>query len=124
MSKLTTCFRDAVAACERGYSTVDFEAQFVRLLEYIEAHPELKPEAESLFLSALLQAPTPWELISFCMHKLRWQGVYDAANEILENQRELRSRRILTLILGAFRDDWEDVDLYSYYSGPGGQPRR
>lgn len=119
MNDLIAHFGDAVAACERGCSTVDFEAQFVRLLEYIEAHPELKPEAESLFLSALLQAPTPWELISFCMHKLRWQGVYDAANEILESQRELRSRRILTLILEAYREDWEDAELYSYYSAPG-----
>ena len=66
---------DAAIAADDGY-----EPLLVDLLRHIEAHPEGRTEFVDVFLS-ILGTPghepldAPWEVLSFCMHALRWPEV-------------------------------------------------
>lgn len=117
MEELFRRFSEAERACNQGESTADFEEPFVRLLQYINEHPELRNVAEGMFLSGLHARITPWELISFCMHELRWQGVRDAVLQRSRDAIDPRNQRVLSLIVKSFDDDWSERELYSYYSG-------
>jgi hypothetical protein len=116
MTELAFLFSKAVESCNRGASTLDFEDSFVELLRHIELHPDSSAEAEKMFLSSLHERPTPWELISFCMHRLRWQKVAEEARALANEAEDPRNRRVYELILESFKNEWEDKALYSLYS--------
>ena len=114
MDELRRLFERAIAECDQGESTVDFEGSFVALLDHIKQHREIRGQTEALFLEALSASPTPWELISFCMHELRWQAVQDRAEALRAEANDPRAKRVFDLILEAFREDWDQRDMYSY----------
>ena len=116
MKELLQLFSEAEAACNQGKSTADFEAPFVRLLQYIKEHPESRNAAEGRFLAGLHARTTPWELISFCMHELRWEPVRQAIEQLMRHATDPRNQRVLRLIVESFDDQWDERQLYSYYS--------
>jgi hypothetical protein len=110
-------FSEAEIACDRGFSTVDFEPAFVRLLEFINEHPQCKVVAERRFLVGMVDASLCWELISFCMHSLKFEAVKEEANRLIDPRRP-RGWGPLSSIVASFDDDWEDADMYDYYRRP------
>jgi hypothetical protein len=113
--RLGELFESAEKACNEGVSTSDFEPAFVRLLEFIERHPECYASAERRFLSGLSNGSMSWELVSFCMHSLRMQAVKDKVRSLLDEGSEPRDMGPLSHILASFKDDWEDAVMYEYY---------
>lgn len=114
MKELRRLFEYAIEQCEQGISTLDFEDSFVEMLDYVKHHSELREQAEKLFMEALSMSPTPWELMSFCMHELRWQAVRDRAEALRAEASDPRVERIFSLILEAFQSDWDGREMYSY----------
>jgi hypothetical protein len=114
MDELEKLYRTAVSACDEGVSTADFERSFIGFLNYIECHPSLREQAEALLLDGLCSTPTPWELVSFCMHALRWERIKQKVEAQRTRAGDPRAQRALDLILDSFSDEWDQRDLYSY----------
>lgn len=96
---------------------VILEPSLLRILNHIKKNQHLKPEFVEYF-SLLINDGTvgPYEIIVFCMRELQWQEVADAAlNEIEEND-DPRIISVMNDILEVYEDEWEDEDLYEYYS--------
>jgi hypothetical protein len=96
------------------------EPHLVRLLTTIKSQPECRSEYVAAFKDLVeSRASIPWELIPFCMHELRWAEV---RTTIEDRHAEARTRNdwraiaVLSKYLDAFRDDWESIDLFTYYT--------
>jgi len=120
---LDALFEVAQSACAAGSSTEEFEAPFVRLLEYIKANPACVRFAEQRFLDGLSRRPLCHELIGFCMHSLRLEAVRREAERLIVPE-DPRRWGPFSNIVASFEDDWEDAEMYDYYGGPRGSRRR
>ena len=87
-TSLGELFDAAQKACDEGVSTLDFEPAFIRLLEFIEHHPECRASAERRFLDGISSRAICWELVSFCMHSLRMQAVKEEVLRLLDGSSE------------------------------------
>ena len=116
VQELQTLFGRAKSACDDD--GVDMEQRFIALLEYLKQHPELRQAAEARFIAGL-DGDLCWELISFCMHSLRYDAVREACNQQLHAADDPRDWSFLNSIIDSFGDDWEDRDLYDYYDKEG-----
>ncbi len=99
------------------------EPYYVEILDLIKAHPEYRAKFVKEFLSILSSGNAPWELIQFCMRELQWEEI---KNEIkLEKQKEINRNHdwriisVLDHILEVYEKDWDDAELYLYYSKEG-----
>jgi hypothetical protein len=98
-----------------SHGTSDLVPYGRQILSLIERHPERRSDFERAFCD-LWQTPFgPWELISFCMHTLRWPVVrqfIERAFREAEQRQDWRSLPIASHILASFSDDWPDADLF------------
>lgn len=110
---------DAEAAISRPDSVgcPDVESAGLAIIDLVAAHPELRAEFVQLFVRVLHERP--WELLVFCMHSLRWPEV----REIVQRDRDrevarvgARTSRVFDHVLAAFKDDWEDIDMFPHYA--------
>lgn len=116
---------DAYKDTEDGHRAepVDTEPYLVALLEFVESHPEQRNTFMQLFLRvANGDIPSPWFLLGFCMHKLRYPEVYEFLRKEYQDgyNRSTFARRInyLRLNLEIFEDkDDLFVQMWPYYSG-------
>jgi hypothetical protein len=108
-------FSAANKACEEGQSIADFEPAFVALLNYLDQHPGCHAYAEHSFVEDIRGGNFCWELVSFCMHKLRLEAVRDEAVRALSTLHDPRSKAVLSHVLESFEDEWKDADMYAYY---------
>lgn len=113
--ELARLFAAAEEQYARGSSTSDYEPAFIRLLEFIQSHPACHQAAERRFLDGLTTGSPSWELISFCMHSLRMEAVRREATRLIVPENP-RGWGALSSIVAAFDDDWEDADLWEYFT--------
>lgn len=52
------------------------------------------------------------EIIQYYGHRFRWETLRVAVVELLRNATDPRQVRAFEVMLEAFEDDWEDVDLF------------
>ena len=116
---------DAAIAADDGY-----EPLLVDLLRHIEAHPEGRTEFVDVFLS-ILGTPghepldAPWEVLSFCMHALRWPEVKEAAEAALRERvraNDWRAVNIFQDYVNAFEDDWTTAVVFQHFRKAGAPP--
>lgn len=112
---MDSLFDAATVACERGDSTTDFEPALARLLRHLETHPECRAAAERRFIDGIRGGTLGWEVVSYCMHALRWDSVRREALRLLEGSAAPSVERALHHIVESFEDDWEDADMYERY---------
>lgn len=112
--EMMALFAKAEAACRVWCSAEQYEPAFVRLLEYIAAHPMLSAAAERTFIEGVESGTLCDELVAFCMHSLRMPRVADTAQN-LARAANPRAWGPLSSILSAFDDDWSEADMYEYY---------
>jgi hypothetical protein len=113
----TRCL-EAKEACEQMGSATEFEPYLLSVLTHVKAHPSLKVNFRAAFIQ-MLSDPSkgPWELITFCMHELRWPEVEAAAHARLMSASDWRIKNVMADVIDAFSDKWGEAELYSYYSG-------
>jgi hypothetical protein len=113
---------EAIDAAKRGnwLNAADIEPACLQLLQLIQTHPERRSDFERTFCQLWTkQKVYAADILSFCMHTLRWPVV----RQFMEEERQAAlvvkphdSRFIQAEhVLESFSDDWEDTDLYPYY---------
>ena len=58
----------------------------------------------------------PLEIVTFSMRELQWDEVKQAAIKRMENSDDPRVWSAMSDVLAVYEDDWDDADLYKYYS--------
>jgi|GEM_PF-2346789 len=58
----------------------------------------------------------PLEAVEFCMHTLRWNEIYSLTARLIREATNPRVQSSLSHVLNSFDPEWEDRDLYPYYS--------
>jgi hypothetical protein len=99
-------------------STRDFEDSFVDVLTHIKNNMKNKNEYVVYFVRLVISEHVPHELISFCMHELRWEEVKDTAICEINKAEDFRVKNVMCDIIEAFSMDWDGKDLYAYYKKP------
>ena len=114
----TLCEQAEVAYnCSESRGTPDLVPYGHRILTLIERHPERRSDFERAFCDLWQTHIGPWELISFCMHTLRWPVVrqfIESAFHDAQQRQDWRSIPIASHILASFNDDWEHADLFQF----------
>ena len=91
----------------------EVEPIFLEVLDLILRHPEEKSTFIDCFENVISNGyTTPPELVSFCMHELRWPELKKSLNDWLLIEKSERIRHVLRQTLEAFNDDWNDADMY------------
>lgn len=109
--------KSAEETCYKSISTTEYEPIFRKVLQFIETHTEHQSFFKGILVE-MVTSPTlgPWELIPFCMHRLRWGEIKDAAQKELDSHEDWRVKNVMSKIIDSFSDDWQDADLYQLYS--------
>jgi hypothetical protein len=94
------------------------EPHLLRVLEFLKAHPELRPQAARYLVDDGLDRPgaAAATLLEFCMRELRWPEVREALEKKIEQERDPSRRLALRNLLEVYEPEWPDADLFEYYS--------
>jgi hypothetical protein len=117
--RLRTLFREAWDKLDAAVSLDEAEPQMVALLEEIKTHEEHRAIALELFRNALLSRRSPWEMVQFCMHDLRWPEMRDWLEKRHDECDSIDECDFWVQQLDAFKDDWEDAVFYHRYRKDG-----
>ena len=116
---------EALDAAKRGnwLHAADIEPACLQLLQLIQTHPDRRQDFERAFCDLWSrQNVHAADIISFCMHTLRWPIVREFMQA--ERQAALAAKPHDSLfihaesVLESFSDDWEHTDLYPHYDRP------
>ena len=106
----------ATRALNQGVSTSDFEPDFVKVVEFVKGHEDLRSEFTREIRRMIEgEAPVPEELLTFCIHALRWPELKKIAENAYETRQDLPAKMFLTDVLDAFSDNWKSTELYKYF---------
>ena len=92
------------------------EPLYLELLEFLKINLNKKDYLAEKLGNRVKNAQQPWEAIQFCMRELKWEVV---RNAVLDRRNSTDDPRIISVmndILAVYEDEWEDADLYKYYS--------
>lgn len=104
-------------ACDNFDSTQDFEPFLLRVLLFVKSNPLHVSDFKEYF-TRMLHDPNlgPWELIEFCMRDLQWPEILEAAKRRMSANADHRIKAVMAKIIAVYQQNWEDRDLYKYYS--------
>lgn len=98
-------------------STLDYEGPFVQVLDLVRQNLHCRSMLSPIFIEYLRAFDfSLLDLIAFCMHELRWQEVFVAAQRMHGKSARLDEQHAMNCIMDAFEDDWSDRDLYPYFN--------
>ena len=99
------------------YGVNEIENLLLETLDYIKAHGKYKEEFSKCFINRIKREEFfPLEIIFFCMRELQWPEIKEAAIEEKSKTDDWRIISAMDQILAVYENDWEDADLYQYYS--------
>lgn len=105
----------------RHIEPADIEPYLIPIMRLVHSHPDQRDTFVQLFLKvATGEIPSPWFLLGFCMHELRYPEVYEHLLKEYQDgyKRSTFARRVnyLRLNLGIFNDQEPlFVQTWSYY---------
>lgn len=105
------------------YGMAEIEPELAALLDFMEQRTELRQSLAERLIALMRKSPIYprlgqagiVELLEYTMHKLRWVEIEHELNSINMEASDLSERRSARRVLGAFRDDWADGDIYAAY---------
>lgn len=96
---------------------VILEPYLLKVLNHIKQNTTFKKEQLKYFHDLIIDGSLgPFEIIVFCMRELQWQEVATMAQERSKATNDPRTISVMQNILAVYEEDWEDSDLYEYYS--------
>ena len=104
---------------EVTYGIDGIEDLLLVVLNFLKLHPENHSEFIDYFASRVTRDEQfPYEILVFCMRELQWLEIKEAA--IAENAKtdDWRIISVMNEIIAVYESEWEDADLYEYYSKP------
>ncbi len=94
-----------------------YETAFIAVLNHVKANIEQRDTFIGLFIEALDNPSLMgWEIVMFCMRELKWKEVYDEVYTRCMQEPNWTIKRRMEQILEVYEDNWEDADLFRYYS--------
>ena len=109
--------------------TQSLEPEFLKTLEFIKRHPELRPQVVEEFAGMLRdKSYGRYMLVQFCMHDLRWPEMRSTAKEIYAEAQTALIRlqlhgtasqhlAFLEEVMSSFDDNWKNRTLFRHYQG-------
>jgi hypothetical protein len=110
---------EVVAAHFFGVS--ELEHLLVDLLEFIQAGTVRRELLEQRLITLFVAAtPGSVEVLEFVMRALRWSAVELELRTIQETDSDFRVVNEAKRVLEVFETDWDNGDIYRFYSQPRG----
>ena len=105
---------------DKVYSASEIENLLVDFLEFLKDHFDEQAELEDCFIDLISDRTRgPYEIVVFCMRELQWPKVKEAVIERIESTDDPRIHSCMNDILAVYAKEWEDSDLFEYYSSDG-----
>ncbi|WP_152617578.1 hypothetical protein [Phaeacidiphilus oryzae] len=116
ISSLIARFEDISRVLDATNSTLSIDPMLAELARELEVAGELeKVKPAVLWVLRSSDCSAAVEIVQFLAFRFRWQwlkiGVEEALLDATE-RRDLRAARAFEVMLEAFSDDWEDIDLF------------
>lgn len=109
--------QDAKEASDKYHSSSLYEPYLIKILFYIKAHKPYKMEFVNFFQDSIENPGSIfWEIIMYCMRDLKWDEVKSTVLKKMDQEIDPRQRSILHSILGVYEENWEDSDLWVFYT--------
>lgn len=87
----------------------DVQPALRKVLELVESAPHARCELAQCFIE-LLRGRGPWEVAYFCMRRLQWPEVYEAATEMFKGSADFRVKNVMAHIRAAYDSHQEEAD--------------
>ena len=102
---------------ERSADTKSYEPALLKILELVKNNKNSRGEFENLFADIVSRKRKAiFEIVVFCMRELRWHKVLECINNEIKTSSDYRNTHVLKQMKNVFQDDWDDKDLWNYYS--------
>lgn len=97
-----------------------FENILISIIIFIKINHQNKEEIiDWLIFNIQNKKINNFEIIPFCMHELRWEEIKVVCESELKKStlnNDWNNIDFLTDILESYEDDWQDKDMYNYFS--------
>lgn len=117
---VTEEFWQLVMSAESTWETTDgtdeLEPYLLAVLEFVKKNIDHRTELVECFKILVNEDRGPIEVLEFCMRELRWKEVQEAVIQTMKENTDIRVLDALNRILAVYEDEWEDGNLYKYYS--------
>lgn len=108
--------RNAESAWENTDGADELEPYLLAVLEFVKKNITHRAELLKCFNTLVWEDKGPIEILEFCMRELRWKEVQETAIQAMKENTDIRILNALDRFLAVYEDEWEDADLYKYYS--------
>lgn len=102
---------------ENTYSSEELEPELLDSLNFVKANLNKRNVLSQCFIDIVNDYRNgPLEIVVFSMRELQWVEVKDAALSRKQISDDPRVQSAMNDVLAVYEDEWEDADLYKYYS--------
>ena len=117
-------FRVFISLCDElkqkeaiSFGVNEIESELLKILKHIKNDKENR-ELIKQFLIQIVKGIKlyPLEIIIFCMRELQWEEIKEVAIYESKNTNDWRIISSMKQILAVYDSEWEDADMYEYYS--------
>ena len=100
-----------------SFGVNEIESELLKILKHIKNDKENR-ELIKQFLIQIVKGIKlyPLEIIIFCMRELQWEEIKEVAIYESKNTNDWRIISSMKQILAVYDSEWEDADMYEYYS--------
>lgn len=96
----------------------EIEPELLKVLMFIKEHHSETEFFKNFILKIMVDKSPyyPHEIVVFCMRELQWSEVSRLAKLEKDKADDWRVIAIMDTILEVYDVEWEDADMYEYYS--------
>jgi len=103
-------------AWDKTYGVNEIEHHLLDILQFVKKHPTDKDDFIECFITLLKKSAGPLEIVEFCMRELQWEEIKKAAEQMQIESKDIRLQNAMQRIIDVYSENWDDADLYKYYS--------
>ena len=121
MSNIKNIFKKMSIATQKKWETTygsdALEPELLSILNFAKANPDKQNELSECFIGIINDYRNgPLEIVVFSMRELQWSEVKNAALTRKQSSDDPRVWSAMNDVLNVYEKEWEDADLYKYYS--------
>lgn len=102
---------------ENTYGSEEIESELLDILSFVKTNLNERNELSKCFIEIVNDYRNgPLEIVIFSMRELKWDEVRNAALNRKLISDDPRVWSAMNDVLAVYEDEWEDAELYKYYS--------
>lgn len=121
---MSSIYQRFIALCDEvkrkeavTYGVNEIEPELLSVLGFIKTHPKFLNSFKKFMLELVNGSSLyPLEIVIFCMRELQWPEIREEANLEKGKTDDWRIISSMGNILAVYDFEWEDADMYEYYS--------